>query len=220
MKKVVTSLAVASILGVGAVADTDGVFVGVQGSTGFDYSKAKSTSSRAAEAETTTSATTTTTTYPAWQIGVLGGYKMYFTPKVGLRVYGLLNYKSSGTNTDDGTTVTDTTNSTLALSANADVLFDFVSKKDLDFGVFGGLSLGYASNESDTDDNTGTITTTDNGSGLDFGINLGLRALLAQKHGLELYSRIGLNEQKKSVTGGTYKYSTPFSMGLRYTYSF
>ena len=220
MKKVVTSLAVASILGVGAVADTDGVFVGVQGSTGFDYSKTKSTSSSTAEAETTTSATTTTTTYPAWQIGVLGGYKMYFTPKVGLRVYGLLNYKSSGTNTDDGTAVTDTTNSTLALSANADVLFDFVSKKDLDFGVFGGLSLGYASNESDTDSGTGTITTTDNGSGLDFGINLGLRALLAQKHGLELYSRIGLTEAKTTITGGENKYSTPFSMGLRYTFNF
>lgn len=221
MKKIVTSLAVASILSVGALADTDGVFVGVQGSTGFDYGKM---------VDNTTTGTTITTTYPAWQVGVLGGYKMFFTPKVGARFYGLINYKSSSTNAETAdstaatTTTNDTTNSTLALSANADVLFNLISEQNVDFGFFGGFSLGYASSESESeaDDGTGTltITRTEYGSGLDFGVNLGFRALLAQKHGLELYSRIGLNEQKKSVTGGTYKYSTPFSMGLRYTYSF
>ena len=221
MKKIVTSLAVASILSVSAVADTDGVFVGIQGSTGFDYAKV---------VDNSTTGTTVTTTYPSWQIGILGGYKMFFIPKVGARFYGLINYKSSSTNAETAdstaatTTTSDTTNSILSLSANADVLFNFISKQNINFGVFGGFSLGYTSSESENeaDDGTGTITITrtEYGSGLDFGINLGLRALLAQKHGLELYSRIGLTEQKKSISGGSYKYSTPFTLGLRYTYSF
>lgn len=219
MKKIVTSLAVASILGVSAVADTDGVFVGIQGSTGFDYSK-QVVDTPANSTEGTT-ATSVTASVPSWQLGVLGGYKMFFTPKVGLRLYGLINYKSGGLGDSAGTSYT---NSTLAFNANADVLFDFVTSKELDFGVFGGLSLGYASNELETesDDGTGVITITryEYGSGLDFGLNLGLRALLAQKHGLEVYSRIGFLERKESTTTATYKSSTPFTLGLRYTYSF
>ncbi len=219
MKKIVTSLAVASILGVSALADTDGVFVGLQGSTGFDYSK--KVVDTPANTTDGTAATSVTASTPSWQFGVLGGYKMSFTPKVGARFYGLINYKSSGSGDSTGTSNTD---SSLAFNANADVLFNFVSEKDLNFGVFGGLSLGYVSNEveSETDDGAGTITITrtEYGSGFDFGINLGLRALLAQKHGLEIYSRIGFLEQKESTTANTYKSSTPFTLGLRYTYSF
>ena len=63
----------------------------------------------------------------------------------------------------------------------------------------------------------------------DFGINFGLRSNIAQKHGVELYSRFSLlkqkddykyalNEQTAILTN--FKAKQPYQVGLRYTYSF
>ena len=63
----------------------------------------------------------------------------------------------------------------------------------------------------------------------DFGINFGLRANIAQKHGVELCSRFSLLKQKDD-----YKYALneqitiltkfevrqPYAVGLRYSFSF
>ena len=66
-------------------------------------------------------------------------------------------------------------------------------------------------------------------SGFDLGINFGVRTNIAQNHGIELYSRFGVLQQKKELKntyeGGysdtmTYKASQPYQVGLRYTFSF
>ena len=61
---------------------------------------------------------------------------------------------------------------------------------------------------------------------------IGLRANIAQNHGVELYSRFGLLETKKDITrtnvdegatktlNQTYKTSQPYAVGLRYSFSF
>ena len=62
----------------------------------------------------------------------------------------------------------------------------------MDFGVFAGVSLGYANHlpKDAGDDESGV-------GGFDAGINLGVRVNLAGHHGIELFSRIGVAEQKE-----------------------
>ena len=61
------------------------------------------------------------------------------------------------------------------------------------------------------------------------GVNVGVRAQIAQKHGVELYGRFAFMENKKEETlfeetGGkatqTFKAAQPYQVGLRYTFSF
>ena len=120
--------------------------------------------------------------------------------------------------------------SALNVNANIDALYNFISNESLDFGAFAGLSLGYASASIKTPD--ADNLTKDTPAGFDFGINFGLRANIAQNHGVELYSRFGLLETKKDITrtivdegatktlNQTYKTSQPYAVGLRYSFSF
>ena len=202
INKFALSFALAGILGATvAVAETSGAFVGVQGNTNFSSNTFKRESNGGSCKNTDTQ----------YQIGVLGGYKFFFMPEVGVRAYGVLNYQNSQSKYDDGKA----TNSILSASANVDGLYNFVSSESLDFGVFAGLSLGYTKNTNK--DRSGEKNSI---SGFDPGINFGLRANVAQNHGLELYSRFGLADIKKTENGVTQKFRTPYTVGLRYAYSF
>lgn len=60
---------------------------------------------------------------------------------------------------------------------------------------------------------------------VDLGVNFGFRTNIAKQHGIELYSRFSFLEQKKDVTDddgskATEKFSQPYAVGLRYTFSF
>ena len=61
-------------------------------------------------------------------------------------------------------------------------------------------------------------------SGFDLGINLGVRAVVAQKHGIEFYGHFGFLSQDKDFSSfagtSTLKLSQPYQIGLRYTFSF
>ena len=65
-------------------------------------------------------------------------------------------------------------------------------------------------------------------SGFDLGINFGLRTNIAQNHGIELYSRFGVLQQKKEQFfpdndddwALTVKNQQPYAVGLRYAFSF
>ena len=213
------SFALAGILGAStALAETSGGFVGLQGNTNFGSMINKQ------ESDTDKRKTTITQN----QIGILGGYKFFFIPEFGVRAYGVLNYQNTQSKDDNSKD----TNNILSVNANVDALYNFVSTDSLDFGLFAGVSLGYASNankneEFGNENYEGSRTKTTIG-GFDAGINFGLRANVAQNHGLELYSRFGLTEQKKDETETyndvsyttTYKYKQPYTIGLRYTYSF
>ncbi len=235
--KIALSLAVAGILGASsALAETSGAFVGVQ--LGFGGANTKNgycelgggmfvceTDSKSAS---------------ALRYGFLAGYKQFFTENFGLRYYGVVDY-GADFKIDNAFYMGEMVNfspkiSALNLSANVDALYNFISNDSLEFGAFGGLSLAYASYKA----KNALMDVTPGGSdkpafkdfklsGFDMGVNVGVRAQIAQKHGVELYGRFAFMENKKEETlyedadgktTQTFKAAQPYQVGLRYTFSF
>ena len=245
INKFAVSFALAGILGASsALAETDGVFAGVQ--FGFGGANAKSeyaavyTDGQPFGADATKSVS-------SFRYGFLAGYKQFFTEKFGLRYYGVIDF---GTQSEHkigpsynaiGASLaeiwfnfTETIKiSTLNLNANVDALYNFKQNDSFEFGVFGGLSLGYTSYKAQSVAINGTNATNLtysykdlSASGFDFGINFGLRSNIAQKHGVELYSRFSLLKQKDDYLDEQTEILTkfevrqPYQVGLRYTFSF
>ena len=246
INKFALSVALAGILGASsALAETDGAFAGVQ--FGFGGANAKSeyaavyTDGQSFGADATKSAS-------SFRYGFLAGYKQFFTEKFGLRYYGVIDFGTQsehkiGPSYNVGASAaeayfnfTETIKiSTLNLNANVDALYNFKQNDSFEFGVFGGLSLGYTSykaqsvaiNGVNRTFSTFTYSYKDlSASGFDFGINFGLRANIAQKHGVELYSRFSLLKQKDDYLDEQTEILTkfevrqPYAVGLRYSFSF
>ena len=135
------------------------------------------------------------TTSSGMKYGILGGYYQSFSDELGLRYYGAADIGDFTTN----------------ISANVDALYSFTKTESVEFRGFGGAWLGYASHDGDV-------------SGFDLGINLGVRAVVAQKHGIEFYGHFGFLSQDKDFSSfagtSTLKLSQPYQIGLRYTFSF
>lgn len=127
--------------------------------------------------------------------GILGGYHQTLDSELGLRYYGAADVGDDSTN----------------INANVDVLYTFTKSNSFEFRGFAGAWAGYASHTGDF-------------SGFDLGLNVGLRGVIAQKHGVELYGHFGFMSQDKDYTiyGYTYttKVSQPYQFGIRYTFSF
>ena len=249
INKFAVSVALAGILGANsALAETDGAFVGVQFGLGGANAKSEYATVFAAgsgasyEADATKSAS-------SFRYGFLAGYKQFFTEKFGLRYYGVIDFGTQsehkiGPSYNVGASpaeayfnFTETIKiSTLNLNANVDALYNFEQNDSFEFGVFGGLSLGYTSYKAQSVAINGANLTNFtysykdlSASGFDFGINFGLRTNIAQNHGIELYSRFSLLKQKDD-----YKYALdeqtailtkfevrqPYAVGLRYSFSF
>ena len=241
INKFAVSVALAGILGAsGALAETDGAFVGVQ--FGFGGANAKSEyatvfaagSGASFEADATKSAS-------SFRYGFLEGYKQFFTEKFGLRYYGVIDFGTQSEHKIGNASrvggyfnLTETIKiSTLNLNANVDALYNFKQNDSFEFGVFGGLSLGYTSYKAQSIAINGVNPTNStysykdlSASGFDFGINFGLRSNIAQKHGVELYSRFSLLKQKDDYLDEQTEILTkfevrqPYQVGLRYTFSF
>ena len=237
--KIALSLAVAGILGASsALAETSGAFVGVQ--LGFGGANTKNgycelgggmfvceTDSKSAS---------------ALRYGFLAGYKQFFTENFGLRYYGVVDYGAdfkidNALEGDEMIIKFSPKISALNLSANIDALYNFISNDSLEFGAFGGINLAYASYEAKNALNlTPMIAGHDKPAFKDFqlsrfdvGVNVGVRAQIAQKHGVELYGRFAFMENKKEETlfetegakiTQTFKAAQPYQVGLRYTFSF
>jgi len=216
--KIALSLAVAGILGASsALAETSGAFVGVQ--LGFGGANTKNgycelgggmfvceTDSKSAS---------------ALRYGFLAGYKQFFTENFGLRYYGVVDYGADFK---------------IDNALEGDEMIIKFSPKISEFGAFGGLSLAYASYKA----KNALMDVTPGGSdkpafkdfklsGFDMGVNVGVRAQIAQKHGVELYGRFAFMENKKEETlyedadgktTQTFKAAQPYQVGLRYTFSF
>ena len=223
INKIALSFALAGILGAtAAVAEQSGAFIGVQGAYGSADMSLESGSAindiAAAAGSGTGNAVWSSddaVNFGAFRYGIAAGYKQFFTEKFGLRYYGVLDY---GTNIHEEDVAGETVKAefnTLNVNANVDALFNFISGDSFDFGIFGGLSLGYANHSpKDSGDSSESV------GGFDAGINLGLRVNIASHHGIELFSRIGLAEQKDEGSLITVKYSQPYQIGLRYAFSF
>ena len=193
MKKIISSAVLASALLTCAVAEENAAFVGAQ--FGFGGLKVKSGESES---------------YSGYRYGILAGCKQFFSQSFGARYYGVIDLGSKYTKGSNSTQIV-----TYNYSANADALYNFASTGDVEYGAFGGLSLGYANH---TGKNKGQPDEKING--FDLGINLGLRLSYTNAHGFELYSRFGLLDQKKSINGGDVKLKQPYQVGLRYSFSF
>ena len=235
INKFAVSFAMAGILGASsALAETDGAFVGVQ----FGFGGAKTTNEFCIFGVCNTDSKSAN----ALRYGFLAGYKRFFTENFGLRYYGVVDY-GADSKIDNAVTFNDVPIkfspkiSVLNLSANVDALYNFISNDSLEFGAFGGLSLAYASYEAKNALNlTPMIAGHDKPAFKDFqlsrfdvGVNVGVRAQIAQKHGVELYGRFAFMENKKEETlfeaegakiTQTFKAAQPYQVGLRYTFSF
>ena len=237
--KIALSLAVAGILGASsALAETDGAFVGVQ----FGFGGAKTTNEFCSSGGGMSACQIDLKSASALRYGFLAGYKQFFTENFGLRYYGVVDY-GADFKIDNAFYMGKIINfspkiSALSLSANVDALYNFISNDSLEFGAFGGLSLAYASYKAKNALMDVTPMTTGGSepafkdfklSGFDMGVNVGVRAQIAQKHGVELYGRFAFMENKKEETlyeealgkaTQTFKAAQPYQVGLRYTFSF
>ena len=231
------SVALAGILGASsALAETSGAFVGVQ----FGFGGAKITNEFCEFGVCNTDSKSAS----ALRYGFLAGYKQFFTENFGLRYYGVVDYGAdfkidNALEGDEMIIKFSPKISALNLSANVDALYNFISNDSLEFGAFGGLSLAYASYKAKNALMDVTLMMAGDSdkpafkdfklSGFDMGVNVGVRAQIAQKHGVELYGRFAFMENKKEETlyeeaGGkatqTFKAAQPYQVGLRYTFSF
>ena len=226
--KIALSLAVAGILGASsALAETDGAFVGLQAGYGGLKLKMESEYNDGAGFVEKDS---NSISAGGFRYGFVAGYKQFFTPEFGARYYASFDlgtdYKKDQTD-EKGDKTTIKVNS-YNITANADALYNFISSNDLDLGAFLGLSLGYAHHTVKMEPATEGMPDI-KPSGFDLGINFGLRTNIAQNHGIELYSRFGVLQQKKELKNTyedgssdtqTYKAQQPYQVGLRYTFSF
>ena len=228
--KIALSLAVAGVLGASsALAETDGAFVGLQAGYGGLKLKMESEYNDGAGFVEKDS---NSISAGGFRYGFVAGYKQFFTPEFGARYYASFDlgtdYKKDQTD-EKGNKTTIKVNS-YNITANADALYNFISSNDLDLGAFLGLSLGYAHHTVKVEEQGATEKMPDiKPSGFDLGINFGLRTNIAQNHGIELYSRFGVLQQKKELKNTyedgysytlTYKAQQPYQVGLRYTFSF
>ena len=251
INKFAVSVALAGILGASsALAETSGAFVGVQFGLGGANAKSEYAVVSADGSTDETHEADATKSASSFRYGFLAGYKQFFTEKFGLRYYGVIDFGTqsehkigpsfnvSGASPAEAYyNFTETIKiSTLNLNANVDALYNFEQNDSFEFGVFGGLSLGYTSYKAQSVAINGVNLTNFaysykdlSASGFDFGINFGLRANIAQKHGVELYSRFSLLKQKddhKYALDETiailtkFEVRQPYAVGLRYSFSF
>ena len=135
------------------------------------------------------------------------GYTHALDERLGLRYYGSFSFGVPLTFNVD--------------FVNVDVLFSVVKGENAELRVFAGGWLGLASYYGGyySDDMAYN-------SGLDLGINTGLRLVLGQRHGVEIYGRFGFLSQTKEYSdtriysAESWKIRQPYLIGVRYTISF
>lgn len=161
--------------------------------------------------------------------GFLLGYKYFFNPFVGMRLYAgfdvfVPEFKYGGEKEEA---------MLLNYGGNLDFLVNFIAKPKVDFGFFAGAGIGgnwWVSKDIATakrDFNEVGIKVKDNV--LDIAINAGLRVNIARRHGIELGARVPLkpatlvnetlNEQGVSVNLKM-QYIQIYSAFVRYTFMF
>ena len=235
MRKIGLSLVLVGILGAtNAVAEESGAFIGVQ--AGYGSANGKWTATEEMTQGEAVSAKFKNMS--SFRYGLLAGYKHFFTPAFGVRAYANFDlgtkYSKDATETVNGNAADVSLKvNTYNINANVDALYNFITNDALDFGIFGGLSLGYTHHKADFELVAGGDSTKFDGklSGFDLGINFGFRANIATNHGVELYSRFGVLQFKDDVSytdaeDATFSLKAPFELrqpyqvGLRYTFSF
>ena len=196
MKKVLTSVALASVLMTGAaVAEESGALLGFN----VGYGAANPTGYTLASGNHT-----------GFRYGLIGGYKEILSSNMGMRYYATLDFGTKYSKGDGNPDI-----KTINFYLNGDALFNFALDNSMEYGAFVGLALGYINHTI-----SGGGVGESKPDGFDLGINLGLRAQSYANHSLEIYSRFGLLNQEATAAGFTYKVKQPYQVGVRYIYSF
>lgn len=182
-----------------------GAFIGAEVGYGINFERADPIPTNAQQQQTTS--TTTAAQYPYAALGLKAGYGHYFSQTFGLRGYASYHYGVNGmssTTTEieqgggsgGGSTTTITKNTELysshQVSANVEVVWDFLQLSQASFGVYAGVGVGYGALTANTTTTEGggaaaTITEQNLGSGIILPVNVGLEVGIGQHH------RAGLN---------------------------
>lgn len=139
---------------------------------------------------------------------IIAGYKQFFTPKFGARYYANFAYADTKKKIEDVTEKI----KVMDFGVNADALYNFVSSERLDFGAFLGLGLGA---------NNYNVVQGDKKTGFNVAINVGLRTLIAQHHGIELAARVPfLTTTITDKDGYKEQARQTYNVGVRYVFNF
>lgn len=173
----------------------------------------------------------TTIKADSFSTGVSLGYKHFFNPYVGLRLYGEISvyvpeFRFEG-EVEDATLVN--------YGANLDLLVNFISKPQIDFGIFVGGGVGgqtYISKEIEQlkkDIKSMGLGFSVRDTRLDAALNAGVRFHFARRHGIEIGSKVpflpavvlneNLNQAGASVNLKI-KYVHIYNVFVRYTFRF
>lgn len=167
----------------------------------------------------------------SFSTGVSLGYKHFFNPYVGLRLYGEIGvyvpeFRFEG-EVEDATLVN--------YGANLDLLVNFIAKPEIDFGIFIGGGVGantWISKEIEQlkkDIREYGLGFRVNDTRLDVALNAGVRFHFARRHGIELGSRVPfypavvLNENLYEADASInlkIEYVHIYNVFVRYTFRF
>ena len=203
-----------------AFAEESGGFLGL----GVGYSDLNLT----VNAEVTEIATGTTTSGKTESkgdgvaYGLIIGYKQLFNQYVGLRYYVNVDAMHSNNNKYNGVKFGELI--FLNYNANMDLLVNFLGNKDNDFGLFLGFGLGantlLGKGAKDMVDGFKAKYPNDNLETTSFGavLNTGLRATIAQSHGIEVIAKVvtPVKMLDKTLSGVGQKRNTKITIGPTY----
>ena len=210
INKFAVSVALAGILGASsALAENEGSFVGGQLASSWVDTKYsfKVTGGTVGQATLSGSGEGKSGS----RFGVVYGKYYAIDEDMGYRAYGLADLGDSLYN----------------VNANMDFLYTFVKFEKVEVRGFVGAYVGGVFATFDTTNWWGSDESDDFFWGIDAGLNLGARFVIAQRHGIDLFYRYGLLEPEAKTTHNfdngkaedTWKIKQS-SSGIRYTFSF
>ena len=216
INKFAVSVALAGILGASsALAENEGSFVGGQLASSWVDTKI-SIKSTMTDGTPNTTLTNSALSHlvegkSGSRFGVVYGKYYAIDEDMGYRAYGLADLGDSLYN----------------VNANMDFLYTFVKFEKVEVRGFVGAYVGGVFATFDTTNWWGSDESDDFFWGIDAGLNLGARFVIAQRHGIDLFYRYGLLEPEAKTTHNfdngkaedTWKIKQS-SSGIRYTFSF
>ena len=214
-KSLVLSVAVATALASNAVAEESAGFIGVEVGASASKQEAKLTVS----VPNVGSQTFSEKLEPyGFNVGIVGGYKAFFTSWFGLRAYANLNYihtlsneevgkdtQNVGGTTTERTIFQDYTIAALNYGVNLDLLFNVAAFEEANLGLFAGVGIGantfMTSNSIDAakkrfaeasgeDINLLSDIKDKTYTGFDAWVNVGIRTNFLTNHELEVLAKV------------------------------
>ena len=156
------------------------------------------------------------TDYNGITFAFIAGYKQFFTPNFGLRYYANFAYADASGKPKD--TSGKIKGNVMDYGVNVDALYNFITGGNTDFGAFLGLGLG-----ANTWGGKSFKDAKMDKTGFNLALNVGLRSVIAQNHGIEIAARvpfIATTLQAAATDTPKMTGSHTYNVGVRYIFSF